>query len=709
VLFVVVALAYSAGAVLSWQSFGAGVGPAFFPPAGVTLAAMLLTPRSRWAVIVMAIFVAELAVDLYYGVGAGPASGFALANSVEPAVGAALVWAWCRGVPDLRARGDLAKFVVAACLAGPLIGGVIGGGVSAAANDTSWPTAALHWWAGDGIGVLVVAAPILLWPRQSHLLRERLAETASVVAVTAALSLTAFWWQAPPTLLLLPVMAWAAFRLDVIGAAIAGAALAFTLNYATGSGRGLFTELHLAAPGRLAVTQGFIAVIVLVAMLIAQEAAGRVAAVRRGDAERRERDRLQTLAQLAQRLSAALTPSQIGDAVVTQLFDDAGAQAVALGLVSTDGSRLEWVKTAGYPQPAHDRLAAGIPLDDHTAATEAVHTGEPVVIGNSADYRRRYPNYGDMMAVTGAEALVNWALTSGGKPIGVLGLMWTRPQPLDAAQLAYVSAVATMVGQALVRAQVYADEHARAAVLQAAVLPTEPAEITELELAVSYEMADAAHGLGGDWYDVMSLSNQRAYLAVGDVVGHGLPAVEDMAQLRSAARAMALQGLPPARLLAELNTFTAHTSHGRFATMAVAVFDPVAGTLSYGLAGHPPPLLRRSRDGTVVRLVDADGPVLGPIREAVYTEGQVKLEPGDILVMYTDGLVERPSRDVESGITQAERLLAGWGSEIGVAQRCRQLTETLASPPRQDDVCVLAVRLRGADPSPPSVNESEAG
>lgn len=235
-LFVVVALAYSAGAFLSWNSFGAGVGPAFFPPAGVTLAAMLLTPRSRWAVIVAAIFVAELAVDLYYGVGVRSASGFALANSVEPAVGASLVWAWCKGAPDLRARGDLAKFVVAACLAGPLVGGSIGGAVSAASNGSSWPTAALHWWAGDGIGVLVVAAPILLWPRQSHLLRARLAETATVVAVTAALSLTAFWWQAPPTLLLLPVMAWAAFRLDVIGAAIAGAALAFTLNYATGSG-----------------------------------------------------------------------------------------------------------------------------------------------------------------------------------------------------------------------------------------------------------------------------------------------------------------------------------------------------------------------------------------------------------------------------------------------------------------------------------------
>ena len=514
-----------------------------------------------------------------------------------------------------------------------------------------------------------------------------------MVAVTAALSLTAFWWQAPPTLLLLPVMAWAAFRLDVIGAAIAGAALAFTLNYATGSGRGLFTELHLAAPGRLAVTQGFIGVIVLVAMLIAQEAAGRVAAVRRGDAERRERDRLETLAQLAQRLSAALTPSQIGDAVVTQLFDDAGAQAVALGLLNSDGSRLQWVKTAELPaacaRQARSRHPPRRPHGGHRDSAYRATRGHRQRCGIPAAVSR----YGDMMAATGAEALVNWSLTSGGKPIGVLGLMWTRPQPLDAAQLAYVSAVATMVGQALVRAQVYADEHARAAVLQAAVLPTEPADIAELDLAVSYEMADAVHGLGGDWYDVMSLPKQRTYLAVGDVVGHGLPAVEDMAQLRTAARAMALQGLPPARLLAELNAFTAHTSHGRFATIAVAIFDPLAGVLSYGLAGHPPPLLRRSRDGNVVRLVDADGPVLGPIRDATYTEGQVKLERGDILVMYTDGLVERSGRDIETGISQAERLLASWRSENALAQGCRQLTETLASPPRQDDVCVIAVRV----------------
>ncbi|MFY9917437.1 MAG: GAF domain-containing SpoIIE family protein phosphatase, partial [Mycobacterium sp.] len=481
----------------------------------------------------------------------------------------------------------------------------------------------------------------------------------------------------------------------------AGAVLAFTVNYMTGSGRGLFGESILGVPARLALTQGFIAVIVLVAMLIAQEAAGRVAAVRRGDAERRERDRLQILAQLAQLLSAALTPTQIGDAVVKELFNDAGAQAVALGLVTPDGRRLEWVRMAGYPQLVHDKFAGGIPLDDPSAATEAVRTGRPVVIGSSAEYPRRYPDKGDMMALTGAKALVNWPLTSGANPIGALGMMWTRPQPLDAAQLAYISAVATMVGQALVRARVYADEHARAAVLQAAVLPTEPVDIAELDLAVSYEPADAEHGLGGDWYDVMALPKQRTYIAVGDVVGHGLPAVEDMAQLRSAGRAMAVQGLPPAQLLAELNTFTAHASHGRFATMAVAVFDPVAWALSYGLAGHPPILLRRARNGEVVRLVDAAGPVLGPLRDATYTEGQVKLEPGDILVMYTDGLVERSGRDIEAGILQAQRLLAGWRSDTAPAQGCRQLTETLALPPRQDDVCVIVLRLRPVDSSSP--------
>jgi serine phosphatase RsbU (regulator of sigma subunit)/integral membrane sensor domain MASE1 len=702
VLFVSVAVAYSVGAVLAWQSFGAEGTPAFFPPAGVTVALMLLTSRARWAAIVAAIVVAEVAVDLHYGVGVGVTSGYALANSAEPIVGASLVAAWCKGAPDLRKRRDLMKFLAGACLTGPLVGALIGGTVSTASNGASWVTAVVHWWAGDGIGVLVVGAPILLWAKQSHILRARPVETAAVLAVTVLLSLASLWWQAPPSLLLLPVMAWAAFRLDVIGAALAGAVLATAVNYMTNTGRGPFAELTLAAPARLAVTQAFVAVIVLVAMLIAQEAAGRVAAVKARETERRERDRLQILAQLAQLLSAAVTPSQIGDAVVKQLYSEAGSQAVALGLITPDGRRLEWVKTAGYPQIVRDRFAGGVSLDELTAATDAVTSGEPVVIGDPSDYQRRYPHNADLMTMSDAAAVVNWPLTSGVKSIGVLSMMWTKQQDFDAAQLAYISAVATIVGQGLVRAQVYADEHARAAVLQAAVLPTEPTDVPDLDVAVTYEPADGEHGLGGDWYDVMALMKERTYLAVGDVVGHGLPAVEDMAQLRSAGRAMALQGLPPARLLAELNTFTAHASHGRFATMAVAMFDPRAGTLSYGSAGHPPALLRRSRDGTVVRLVEGHGPVLGPIRDATYSEAQVRLELGDILVMYTDGLIEGRGRDIETGISEVQRLIAGWGPDTALARGCRHLTETLAARPRRDDVCVVILRVRPGEAVPPS-------
>ena len=214
---------------------------------------MLLTPpRSRWAVIVAAIFVAELAVDLYYGVGVRSASGFALANSVEPAVGASLVWAWCKGAPDLSCAGVWSKFVAAACLAGPLVGGSIGGvGQRRVQRRLMAHRRLCTGGPATGIGALVVAAPILLWPRAVSPIARGASRRQQLVLslVTAALSLTALWWHAPPTLLLLPVMAWAAFRLDVIGAALAGAALAYTSSTTRpASGRGPVRGTALSPP-----------------------------------------------------------------------------------------------------------------------------------------------------------------------------------------------------------------------------------------------------------------------------------------------------------------------------------------------------------------------------------------------------------------------------------------------------------------------------
>jgi serine phosphatase RsbU (regulator of sigma subunit)/integral membrane sensor domain MASE1 len=697
-LFAVVLLAFGAGAVLSWESFGSAIGPSFFyPSAGVTVAAMLLSRRALWPAVVAAVVVGEVTVDVFYGSPAGVAFGFAAANAVEPLIGASLTLTWCRGRPDLRKRRDFVAFLIAACLVGPLFGGMVGGTVSAGANKTPVLAAVLDWWAGDAVGVLVVAAPILLWATQSYIVRQRPWETAGITTLAGALSATALWTNVPPTVLILPVLAWAALRLDMLGAALAGVVVAFVVNVMMTRGHGLFTSIPRSVDTQVALTQVFIVIIVVVAMLIAQEAAARMSAVADREAERRERMRLETLSQLAQQLAGALSPRDIGDALEERVLNEAGARALNLGLVSSDGRNLQWVTMSGHPQTVVDEFGGGVALSERTVGTDAIRFGAPVLVRTAAEYEQKYPEKAYWARLSGAESTFGWPLTAGGKPFGVLLLVWSDPQPFDDAQRAFVSAVATMAGQALVRAQVYADEHARAAVLQSAVLPTSPVDTCGLDMAVTYEPADVAQGLGGDWYDIMRLPKNRIYFAVGDVIGHGLPAVEDMAQLRSAGRALAHHGLPPAQLLAELNGFTRHASLGKFATMAVAILDPDEGTLSYGLAGHPPPFLRYASDGEVVRLCEAHGPVLGPVAEATYTEVRVRIAAGDILVMYTDGLVERPGLDIEMGLARAQQMIAGWDPLTGLDDDCEVLQETLAPRPRSDDVCIIAVRFADAD------------
>lgn len=693
-LFGVVLLAYGAGATLSWQSFGAGViGPAFFPAAGVTVAALLLSRRALWPVVLVAIALAECLVDLYFGATFPRVLGFMLANAVEPVVGATVVLTWCRGRPDLRRRQDLAAFLVGACLAGPLFGGLLGGWATSRDGGQDWLADALHWAAGDGIGVLVVATPILLWPRQFYILRARPVEAGVMLAGSAVLSFVAFSTEVPPSMLILPVLAWAAFRLDMLGAALAGLLIAFLANVMTRRGKGMFVGVDLSGSTRLALTQVFLAVILVVALLIAQEVAGRTAAVRARETERRERLRLEAISGLARQLSAALTPTQIGEAVTQWVLNEAGAKAVNLGLLGADGHALEWIVMEGHPPAVTAEYGGGVAVAERTVATDAVRTGLPVLIPSAADYIRRYPKKANWVRISGAQSVVGWPLVDGAEPIGSLLMVWQEPRRLDSALQAYVSAVATMVGQALVRARIYADEHARAAVLQSAVLPATPAEVHGLDFCIAYEPADIVQGLGGDWYDILSLPDGRTFLAVGDVVGHGLPAVEDMAQLRSAARALVHQGLSPAAVLAELNGFTRHASQGKFATMAIAVVEADRATLTYCLAGHPPPLLRRAATGSAVRLTAGAGPVLGPMPRAVFGDAAVRVEPGDVLVMYTDGLVERRGVDIEDGINRAAQLIEGWTVNAPLDDGCRQLQEALAPRPRADDVCLLAVRF----------------
>lgn len=680
-------VAYLAGAIASAAAFGT-TASAFFPPGGITVAALLLTRRSLWPVIVLALALAEIVVDRQSGLSWGITAGFVLANVVEAVLGAVLVRAWCGGLPDLRRTRDLTLYVIGAAGFGALGGALVGSATKWWGFGAPFGPSVAQWFAGDAISVLVIGTSILLWSKQSHILRSRPVETVVILVAAAALSVVGFGTELPPGTTVLPILAIAALRLGVLGTAMTGVVVAAIGNYLTGSHHGLLGRAPTADPIKVAMAQLFVAVLVLTAMVIAQEVATRTSAVRERDVEREQRVRLESLSKLAQQFAAALTPTDVGKALEQQMPGDLGARSFSLGLLSHEGTHLEWVAAMGEPPLVPAKFTGGLPLDEPCIATEAVRSARPMVVNPEDDKEHRYGVGSDWFD---AGPLAVWPLFSADRATGVLMLGFDDTQRFDAEQLTHISAVAAMAGEALMRAQSYADEHARAAVLHAALHPASRLTTVGIEYDVCYEPADNVHGLGGDWYDVMSLPKNRTYLAVGDIVGHGLQAVEDMAQLRSAGRTLAHRGQSPAQVLADLNAFTEDVVRSQFATMVIAVFDHAEGLLTYSSAGHPPAFLRKAATGQVIRLTDANGPVLGPIHGATFTDGVIRIDPGDVLMMYTDGLVERPGVSVSTGIDRAANLVAEWTAEDLLDGQA--VADTLVPPPRPDDVCVLVVRF----------------
>jgi len=408
-------------------------------------------------------------------------------------------------------------------------------------------------------------------------------------------------------------------------------------------------------------------------------------------AERREHARVETLADLTRLLAAALTPEAIGEVMADCLCAAAGgADVLRLGVISPDGRRLTWITTAGDAGEQFPEL----PMDVPTAATDAARTGSPVIIRTRAEYEQRYPARETPAILAPGSSLLTWPLWAGTAPVGAIGLIWRHPQQFEPGQLAFVAAAADLVAQALVRARVYADEHAIAAVLQRAIMPAAAAVIPGLEIGAGYRQAGTTQLIGGDWYDALALPGQRAYLAVGDVVGHGLTAAEDMTQLRNAGRTLAIAGYQPASILEELARVTDWATSGKFATVAAAIIEPDVSLVTYATAGHPPILIRRAKTGTVEILPPAEGPALclpGDRDFPRYTQGQTGFDVGDIMLMYTDGLIERRGEDLEEGITRVAERLQAWQPGAPLGSLCDELIACVGAEPQLDDMCVLAV------------------
>ncbi|MER7250801.1 SpoIIE family protein phosphatase [Kribbella sp. NPDC000426] len=229
------------------------------------------------------------------------------------------------------------------------------------------------------------------------------------------------------------------------------------------------------------------------------------------------------------------------------------------------------------------------------------------------------------------------------------------------------------------------------AVLQKALLPTRLPVLPGVELSARYLLAETDASAGGDWFDSVVLDDARIALVVGDVVGHGVRASAVMGQLR-AALGMALQdGADPAVAITRLEKFASRLPGAEAATVCVAVLDPSTGDLTYCAAGHPPPLIA-SRKGTARYVEPAVGSPLGA--PGGYELGHDHLGLDDVLLLYTDGLIERPQSTPDQAT--ADLLDAVEAAVAGPQYSAERVTEQVLDlvTGHSDDVTVLAAHRR---------------
>lgn len=260
-------------------------------------------------------------------------------------------------------------------------------------------------------------------------------------------------------------------------------------------------------------------------------------------------------------------------------------------------------------------------------------------------------------------------------------------------ELEIAQEVARRVGVLLARTRVREDEHSIAVRLQQALLPEDLPDHPSVQVAASYQTGSAVLEVGGDWYDALVLPGGRIAFSVGDVVGHGLEAAAAMARLRVALAAVALHSEVPADVLTRLDEFSRGPGRVDFATAFYAVLDSATGVVWYAAAGHPPALVV-SMDGTTRWLDGGRGTPLGIAGGAApRTDASLALRSGDLVIAYSDGLVERRGESIAAGLDRLESVARTLFASP-VAEVCRRLSDALITDSsNDDDVVVICLRF----------------
>jgi serine phosphatase RsbU (regulator of sigma subunit) len=225
--------------------------------------------------------------------------------------------------------------------------------------------------------------------------------------------------------------------------------------------------------------------------------------------------------------------------------------------------------------------------------------------------------------------------------------------------------------------------------LQRAILPLheKPFRLPGMRAAVRYLPASAASRVGGDWYITAKMPGGHVLVAIGDVGGHGLEAAAGMARLRGALAGLAITGAPPARLVGWLNDLVRHVGPEHTASVIAGYFDPASRVLTWAQAGHPPPILIR---GGWARPLDPPAGILLGAGAAEYGTAALALARGDVLLLYSDGLIERRYWSLDDGLAA---LIAATRGRADPERVIAAAVRALGATDAEDDTCLVALQV----------------
>ncbi|MET8077752.1 SpoIIE family protein phosphatase [Streptomyces sp. NPDC005303] len=384
---------------------------------------------------------------------------------------------------------------------------------------------------------------------------------------------------------------------------------------------------------------------------------------------------------LGSALTEAATAVEVFDAVADQLLPAFGGQKLVIAVV--EEQRLHLLAQRGYSKRFLARFE-GTPLHARLPVTDALTSGVPLFIESREQLHESYP--GLMVGHTNSWAFL--PLIASNHPVGACILGFDDIHRFPDEERGVLTALGGLIGQALERARLYDAEFALARGLQDALLPHRLPTVPGLHVTGRYLPGTRGMDIGGDWYDVIPTGDEVA-LIVGDVEGHNVPAAAAMGQLRSAMRAFVAAGHRPSDVAAGTNRLHMDLDPVLLASCCYAQFHPRSGIVRIVRAGHLPPLLRLP-DGHTEILDVPGGPLLGIDATARFPETELRLAPGSVLALYTDGLIERRDSDIGSDIERLRGALARLGGG-----RLDDLADGLlrdvchASPDRADDIALL--------------------